>query len=70
MEITNRQCRRRAFAVIQNALRSQENVGSAVSGRSIGPEVRDRFRLHKKFQARCDGKLYDFVETVARGKLG
>ena len=61
MEITDRQCRLRAFPAIKHALRTQKNIGKAVSRSAIRREVRYRFGCGQKLQTRCGGELYDFV---------
>ena len=55
-----------SFPVVQHSLRTQENIPHAVSGSPISCEVHYRFSHSEELQARCDGKLHNFVEAVAR----
>jgi len=69
MEIAGRQRRLGTFPVVQHALRTQEDVCNAVGRSPASREVRYGFSRRQKLQTRRDGKLQDFVETLARGKL-
>src|SRR5260370_16305662 len=70
MEIAHGQSRLRAFPVVKNRLRTEEDVANAVSRSPISCVVHYGFSRHQKLQAWRDGKFYDFVKTVSRRKLG
>src|SRR5258708_32437072 len=70
MEIAHGQRRIRAFPVVKNRLRTEEDVANAVSRSPISCVVHYGFSRHQKLQAWRDGKFYDFVKTVSRRKLG
>ena len=70
MEIAHGQRRLRAFPVVKNRLRTEEDVANAVSRSPISCVVHYGFSRHQKLQTWRDGKFYNFIKAVPRRKLG
>jgi hypothetical protein len=65
MEVTDCQSGFRTFACVEDTLRTEKNIGHAISGDSLSREVRYRLARRQKFQTAGNGELHHFAETVS-----
>src|SRR5207249_5946008 len=65
MKVASRKRGLGTFALIQNALRAEENISHAVGRSAFCREVRDRLRRSQQLDSPRHGELHHFIEAIA-----
>src|SRR5205823_8998902 len=70
MKVADRKRRLGTFALIQNALRAEENISQAIGCSAYRRKVRGRLRRSQELDSPRHGELHHFIEAVAGLELG